>query len=498
MNKLFLLLLVCLSGTSHALRLQILHVNDLHSYFEGTRDGKGGYARAKHLADRLREKAKEEGMRTLFLDGGDFGEGTSFFLADRGATSLELLDALGIDATVIGNHDYLLGTDTLTDQMARSGLKAHVLSANIDERTKAKLGGQIKDLVNFDIDGVRIGVLGLTTVELHYKYALKDSATVRNPLKLVEPLEKRAREEKVDFLIALTHLGVAADRAVVKKSTDLDLVVGGHSHTRLAEPVLEKNKSGRQIPIVQTGSHSMALGEFIVDINPETGGHELVSYTLHEITRDLPEDEEVARLVQKAREARDAFTGRPFDEVIGETTVDLSGYVNGKNPGVTSCWGSHLARMTREAAAADVGLHIANFEGELIPKGPIRYGDILDSFPHFRAYGDPGWEIVTVKMRGFYLKAILDVVSKKPGSFGMNLSGIEKVDGRYRIGGKKLNLFENYTLALPAEITLAIETTLPFTRRLIYKDRRKTNVFYWPAMEDYIRANSPLGCAEPR
>ncbi|HXH29202.1 MAG TPA: metallophosphatase [Bacteriovoracaceae bacterium] len=495
MNKLFYFLLASfLFPECYALRLQILHTNDLHSFFEGTRDGQGGYARLKSLADRLRVKAKTDGMKTLFLDGGDFGEGTSYFLADKGATSLSLLDALGVDATVVGNHDYLMGTDTLSDQMDRAGLKAHMLSANIDEKTKKLLGNRIKDLVNFEIDGVRIGVFGLTTVDLHYKYALKDSASFTDPDKQIAPMEKLAGENQVDFLIGLTHLGVEKDESVVKKSSSVDLIVGGHSHTRLEEALYRKNKNGRSVPIVQAGSHSLAIGELIIEINPKTKAHKILSYRLHNVTPDLPQDETIHQIVKNAHISREQAFGRSFDEIIGESSFDLSGYENGNNPESISCWGGHLARMTKHAAGADLGLHLAAFEGEKIPRGFIRYGDLVDNYPHFRKFGDPGWEIVTVQMKGMVLEKIYQFISTRKGQLGWNFSGIERSGKDTLVNGEKIKSWKSYGLALPHEVTFALETALPFIKRFIYQERKQTGVFIWNGIEEYLRLNSPLSC----
>ena len=108
--KLSAFLFTCsLSIFAEAKLLQIIHSNDLHSYFEGSRTGKGGYARIKTLVDQLKDDAASKGIETYFLDAGDFGEGSSFYFSNNGVDSLKALDLLGVDATVIGNHDFILG-----------------------------------------------------------------------------------------------------------------------------------------------------------------------------------------------------------------------------------------------------------------------------------------------------------------------------------------------------------------------------------------------------
>ena len=113
----FFLSLILFSSKSFAVPVHILHTNDLHSYFTGYADGRGGYARLKSKMDEIRSAYDARGIPTLTIDGGDFGEGTSFFLTGGGVPSLKMLGALGIEASVIGNHDYMMGGPVLANQI---------------------------------------------------------------------------------------------------------------------------------------------------------------------------------------------------------------------------------------------------------------------------------------------------------------------------------------------------------------------------------------------
>lgn len=500
-KHLFILLLSLLSLPAFAVKFQLLHTNDLHSYFEGTRNGKGGYARLKALADKLKEKARSQGMKTIFLDGGDFGEGTSFFMANEGVDALGMLDALGIDVAVLGNHDYMQGGFELARQMDKAKLKAKIVSANLRGEWLMGLRGKIPDLVTIDLDGVKVGVFGLSTAEAHYQYPILNPGMILPPKLLVKPMEVKAKLKKVDFLIALTHIGFAKDQAIVKDSKRIDLVVGGHSHTRLQEPLFQKNKNGKEIPIIQTGANSMALGEMIIDVDPASGKHQFLSYQLHDVTHDMPSDPQVENLVELAKVHREEYFGRDMEEIIGESLFNLSGSVDGIGKKTSSCWGSHLARMTLDSVKADVGLHVAFFEGEAIPRGPIRYVDMIDNFPHFREFHDGGWEIVTVKLNGFLLKKVFETVAAKPGHLGMNFAGVSMPKARedakgyqFKINGKKINPLKDYRLAMPSEVIHAVEATVPWLKGILYTGRRYTGVRYWEKLEEYIRANSPMSC----
>ncbi|MBY0516662.1 MAG: metallophosphoesterase [Bacteriovoracaceae bacterium] len=502
MKNILLLCLLLLPFEAFALRLQLLHTNDLHSYFDGTRNGKGGYAKIKALADSLKAKAKETGMKTLFVDGGDFGEGTSFFMANNGVDALQMIDALGIQVTVLGNHDYMQGGRELAKQMEAANLKAKIVSANLRGEWLMGLRGKIPDMVTINYEGVKIGIFGLSTAEAHYQYPILNTGLILPPATLLPAMELKAKLKKVDFLMALTHIGFAKDVEIVKKSKRIDLVVGGHSHTRLEDPILAKNKNGEDIPVLQTGANSLALGEMIIDIDPVTKKHQFISYKLHDITADIPDDKGVRDLVEIAKVHREDYFKRAMDEVIGESKFTLHGSVDGIAKSTTSCWGSHLAKMTHESVKADVGLHVANFEGEQIPAGPIRYVDMIDNFPHFREFNDGGWEIVTIKLNGFLLKKIFEFAAKAPGQFGLNFSGVDMPKNGmesgfdFKINGKKINPLKDYRLAMPSEVIYAVESTIPWLKGILYTGRRYTGVKYWEKLEDYIRVNSPLRCGQ--
>ncbi len=105
------------STASFSKVIQIIHTNDLHSYFQGTRGGIGGYAQLKTVIDELKRDATSKGIPSLYLDAGDFGEGSSFYFSNQGVDSLRALDMLGVDVTVLGNHDFILGGKQLRNQI---------------------------------------------------------------------------------------------------------------------------------------------------------------------------------------------------------------------------------------------------------------------------------------------------------------------------------------------------------------------------------------------
>ena len=127
---------------SQAKIIQILHMNDTHSYLESTRhdSNKGGAARLKSLIDYYKQKAQEEGIKTLVFDAGDFMEGNLFYLAENGRKSFEVHNEMGLDFGALGNHDYLMGTSELDKILGEIDLKYSLVTANL------KISSQFKNI----------------------------------------------------------------------------------------------------------------------------------------------------------------------------------------------------------------------------------------------------------------------------------------------------------------------------------------------------------------
>ena len=504
------ILCVGVVNSASAKLLQIIHTNDLHSFFEGSRTGKGGYSRIKTLVDQLKADANKKGIKTLFLDAGDFGEGSSYYFSNKGSDSLRALDLLGVDVTVLGNHDFILGGEDLARQIDDSNLQAHVLSANLKGKGLMGLRGKVKQYVDYDLDGIKIRIFGLTTPEIHYQYPLLPAGYIGHSHNRGVRIAKNAKKDGVDFLIALTHIGMDKDSILASHTRSIDMIVGGHSHTRLEQPKMVENLDGDIIPIFQTGAHGTSLGSLIVDVQGE-GEYKLIDYRLYDITRDITEDSEVRKFVDEAYANRDRYFNRSWTEVIGFSEINLSGLVEGRVKDARTCWSEHIARLARETAQTEISIQFDLFQGEEIPKGEIRFGDMIDNFPHFRAWGDQGWDITRTKMPGFILSTLLKYFGGGAEPFDTSIDGLkvfDKLKGKLvpyysalhkpeqaLINGEPIIGMRYYTIALPSEIPFAVGRMLPGIDSIIMKDSEKVeNSNFWPLFENYIAKNSPLKC----
>jgi 5'-nucleotidase len=507
MKKLTLLICLILSLSSEARLLQIIHTNDLHSYFKGYKDGRGGYAKLKAKIEDLRLDASNKGIEVLQLDAGDFGEGTSFFLSKEGSSSVKALEMLGAEVSVIGNHDHMLGGRILGDQIRKANVKTKFLSANLVPTKEMNLDGIIFHYTDLERASTPIRIIGLSTAEAHFQYPLLPGFIL--PAISTGNFEAdEARKAGKKLVIALTHIGQSTDVELAHKSRNIDLIIGGHSHDRIEKVRYENNLSGKAIPIVQTGAHGLAVGSLLLDIQDD-GTFTVVKYQLHNILAAMPEEAEMATFVEEAVHDRNQYFGGRWDEIIGQTNIQLSGYVNGIESSTSSCWGKHMARMSQEATNSDLAIHIAQFEGMSVPPGQISYGDMIENFPHFRNYGDPGWEISTITVNGKTLKTIMRAVINL-GQFGLSFYGIEYTSFKipafipifgnkrfafgFRVKGNKINNGSQYTIAFPSEIGHAIKLSLGPSSQKLIPDFKSSGVYFWEVMENYIKANSPINC----
>lgn len=490
-------LLLSLPILGHARIVHIIHTNDLHSYFKGYYNGTGGYARVLTKIKELKAESAAQGVEVLHLDGGDWGEGTSFFLSDKGAASIQALGMMGVEVAVIGNHDHMMGGNILGQQIRRANVATKFISANIVKTPSMNLGELVTPYVDITKAEIPIRVIGLSTAQAHYQYQMFPGY-ILPPTQVGARESAKARKAGKKLIIALTHIGVSADEKLVRGSREIDVVVGGHSHTRLDQVRWAKNLKGKMVPIVQAASHGLVVGSLTLDVKDD-GNVEVVNYKLHDVSAPMREDAKMAAHVLNAADDRNQYFGGRWNDIIGETQIPLSGHVNGRAVLKETCWGKHMAKMSKEVADADVGVHLASFEGMYMPPGTITFGDMVDNFPHFRKYGDPGWQISTILVRGIILKPIMLGIYQLRNQLGVNFNGLsynvagdKAVD--FKVNGYSINNKALYRVAFPAEIGYALKLTLPWVTARLFPSLRNTGKYYWTSMEEYIKVNSPITC----
>jgi 5'-nucleotidase/UDP-sugar diphosphatase len=486
-----LLLFLCLSHLAsgleaHGTLLKILHTNDLHSHMNHAEDpGVGGYAAVKGLLDELREESRAQQIETLTLDAGDFTEGSIYYLADYGAGSWRAMSAMGYDAVALGNHDWLMGERELNHVVNQVRPSFPVLAANfIFSAQSAGLARHFKQTAEFRRAGIKIGVLGLTTDELLFNWAMEDSGGFINSAEDEARRQLPGLRARNDLVIALTHLGVKADRRVAERVGGIDLVVGGHSHTTLAQAELARAPDGRTVPIVQTGMHGQFVGEILLDVQPGKPV-QMLSYRLVPVRANGPRDASIDRIVAETNERIESEYGRDWlNEVIGQAEVPLE---NPAHVGHATVWGSFAAEAMRQAGQAEAAVDTAEFVGQGQPAGPVTRRQLFVLYPRmFDLERRHGWNVWTVDVQGRVLKLALQKGIE--GGATLDLAGISfSPSGDLLIQDRPVQSRRFYRVAVPEGIVrggFGISSAL----KAILRHPRDTGVPVWDANERLLRA----------
>ncbi|MGX7666162.1 bifunctional metallophosphatase/5'-nucleotidase [Flavobacterium pedocola] len=259
-------------------KITVLHTNDVHSHIDPFPENHpknpnaGGVSRRAALIQKIREEEKN----VLLLDAGDIFQGTPYFNYYGGELEFKLMSMMQYDLATMGNHDFDNGVDGFYAQLPHA--KFDFVSANYDFKNTV-LNGLVKPYKIIFKDGIKIGIFGLG-VELQglVDKKLYKETVYNNPVEIATDMSRILKQqEKCDLVICLSHLGFKyqndpekiCDVILAQKTKDIDLIIGGHTHTFLDKPVIEKNLEGKEVLINQVGCYGINLGriDFYFDRN---------------------------------------------------------------------------------------------------------------------------------------------------------------------------------------------------------------------------------------
>lgn len=272
---------------SNLKKITILHTNDVHSQIDpfigGRNADKGGVARRATLIDKLRK----ENPHTLLLDAGDILQGTPYFNYYGGELEFKLMSMLKYDAATIGNHDFDNGIDGLYAQLPNADFK--FLSANYDF-SNTVLDTHVDPYKIFTLNGIKVGIfgLGIKLEGLVLKKLYKETKYL-DPIEMSQEMTRILKQEKqCDLVICLSHLGyhyrnnpdIISDLNLASGTKDIDLIIGGHTHTFLKKPTIRKNLNGENMLVNQVGAYGVFLGKvdfyFDADKNKSSEGTTII------------------------------------------------------------------------------------------------------------------------------------------------------------------------------------------------------------------------------
>ncbi len=252
-----------------AKHITILHTNDVHSHIEPFSVSHPRYSNLGGIARRatLIEQVKKENNNTLLFDAGDIFQGTPYFNFFGGEVEFKLMSMLKYDAATIGNHDFDNGIDGLNVQLPHATFD--FINSNYD-LSNTILDGKTKKYRIYNKDGIKIGVFGLgVALEGLVDSAMYKETKYLDPVEIAQDMSRILKEEEhCDLVICLSHLGYyykknpdkICDLNLARKTKDIDLIIGGHTHTFLPKPTIVKNSVGKNMLINQVGKWGINVG----------------------------------------------------------------------------------------------------------------------------------------------------------------------------------------------------------------------------------------------
>ena len=412
----------------------ILFTHDLHSHFlpQPAEDGgeSGGYARLKTAIDRERATYPD----ALLLDGGDFSIGSLVqTLYTTEAAELRTMGAMGYDAATLGNHEFDhtgVGFARMLNAAADSG---DPLPALLEANYRPSADNPDKDFIQQAMDhygvqetmllergGITYGIFGLMGVDSDdcaptSGFALEDAA------QSAERCVASLKEQGAELIICLSHSGtngeaeLSEDEKLAKAVDGIDVIISGHTHTTLTEPIVVNGTY-----IVSCGPYCRNLGSITLR-KYEDGSKELLDYHLTPIDETLPDDPDIAAMVETWKnKVGDTYLSRyglTYDEVLTTTSFDLDTPVSGvqENNGLGSLVADAFRWAARTLTAEPYEGHTVAVTADGVLRAPLRTGEITTSQAFdvlsmgVGADGTSGFPLVAVYLTGKELKSVAEV-----------------------------------------------------------------------------------------
>ena len=272
---LYMLLLFTAVGAYAQKHLEVLHTNDTHSCImplnpnlaDTAVAGRGGFLR--RVAMIKEERAKNPDL--LLIDSGDFSQGSPFYTMFKGDVEIGLMNLMGYDAATIGNHEFDFGLENMARIFKMA--KFPVVCANYDF-TGTCVEGLVKPYVIIKRNGLKIGLFGLSPqLEGLVDLSKCKGVTYLDPIEVGNRVAAELKhDKKCDVVICVSHLGwlrpdEMGDQKVLASSKDIDLVLGGHSHSYFKELRYVNNANGKAVPVDQNGKNAMYVGKLTLSFD---------------------------------------------------------------------------------------------------------------------------------------------------------------------------------------------------------------------------------------
>jgi len=434
------------NGTSG--RLVILHTNDTHSQIDPDNHDLGGVMRRKAVIDSIRANEKN----VMLVDAGDAVQGTLYFYLYGGKVEQEVMNILGVDIRILGNHEFDNGADSLAAVLRSS--KAIKLATNYNLDNSA-LKGQFQPYVIKEFDGKRIGFIGINLDPVGMIAKGNYDGVEFLPIIATANLmaEKLKNDEQADAVVALSHIGynpagLVGDSVLACNSRNIDVIIGGHSHDVIdpstaigARRSHMTNLDGKPVLVVQTGKAGRNLGK--IEINLDSLGMDVYpKYELLPVDKryDNYTDEKFAKALEQYSAGVDSLMRMQVatsDHALPNSSDELLNFFS-----------DYVYDRGRELALVDLAITNKGGLRVSLPEGSISKGQIINMVP-FRNV------ITVVEIKGHDLEDVFDVMARRNGdgvsrnvrvTYKTGDDGLGEIEDVY-INGKKLDEDATYRVA---------------------------------------------------
>ncbi len=432
--------------------LNILHINDFHSRIESINkfdstcsaeeEGKnecfGGAARLLTAINQTRDALKAGGKNVLLLNAGDNFQGSLFYTTYKGTVEAEMLNAMKFDAMTVGNHEFDDSEDGLAGFLDK--VQFPVVTANVVATAASKIGDRVKPSIVLEVGGQTIGIVGAVANDTAELATPGPNITIAEDVAKISEQVQKLKQDGVDKIIALTHVGYPRDLEFIAKIPDVDVVVGGHSHTLLSNtdqkaegpyPTLVDNPGGYKVPVVQAGQYSKYIGDLkvVFDDNgvvKESKGDPIL------VDSSFKPDEATLKRIDELKAPIEALKAK----VVGTSEGPIEG--DRKICRVKECSMGNLVADATLARVKDQGVTIAfaNSGGlrSSIDGGDVSMGEVLTVLPFQNT-------VATFQLKGEDIRAALEngvsQIDDGAGRF-MQVSGMKYSFDRSKPAGSRV------------------------------------------------------------
>jgi 5'-nucleotidase len=418
-------------------RVTLLQVNDVYQFVPVDNGARGGLARILTL----RKRIAAESPNTLLLLSGDTISPSVESNTYKGQQMIDAWNAVGLDYSVFGNHEFDFGPDVLRERIKES--RFGWLGANVVDKKTGKPFGDTPPFVIREFEGVRVGIIGLVLPDTKSTSRPGPDVDFLNVCETAKRIVPEIKAKGAQVVVGLTHLSMREDKELAR-CADLDVIIGGHEHTLL-------ESLAARTPIFKMTADAREMARITLNIDAATGKLESMDWEVIPVTREIAEDPQFASITAKYGKLLTELAER-----VGHTDVLLDAR-SAENRTRETNVGSFVADAFRNSTKADVALlNGGSIRADItINPGDLTKRDVLSILP----FANP---VVKMEVTGATLREVLEhgvsrsAEETEPGRFPQ-VSGLRfTFDARrpagkrildVTVGGQPLNDKKTYTLA---------------------------------------------------